>query len=100
MCSFRLGFEGVRVEGGGVVKHVEFMEPVELAEHEARAETDGMPLTQIAVDAFRLATETFAGLVEMAVVGQVMHANLKSVLGEPFAQFQRGVVGSLWNKVE
>jgi len=43
-------FERVSVEGREVVLDVEIVVPVEVAQHEARAEAGGAPVSQIAIN--------------------------------------------------
>lgn len=97
---FRLRLEGIRVEGGHVIQDIEVMQPVQLAEHEARAEADRTPLAEIAVDAFRLAAETFSRLIQVPVVVEVVHAHLKSVFTQPSAELHRIAIGPLGDEVE
>ena len=50
MASVWLWLEWVRVECRGIVLHIEIMQPIEIAQHEARSESRGSPFTCVAVD--------------------------------------------------
>ena len=58
-----LGFEGVGVEGRGVVRGIQIMQPVEIAEHEAGAEADGAPLAQVVIDECGVTNEILSAAV-------------------------------------
>ena len=83
-CAIWLGFERICIERGTVVLDVEISQPIEVSEHETGTEPRSTPFFQITIDLLRFALEVRPGGVEFAIVMQVVDADLKSTLNQPF----------------
>ena len=79
MRPIRLGLEWVRVECGRVIKHIQFVNPFQIPQHEPRPKTFGVPLTQEMVDPFGARLKSLLRLEELSVVTMVMHAHFETV---------------------
>ena len=68
----RLGLEGVRVEGGGVVFDIEMMEHFQVVVHAGTAEAHGAPFFQGAVDFDGLPPENRFGSKRIVIMMQAV----------------------------
>ena len=50
VATLWLRFERIRIERGRIVFDIEFLQPIEIIKHEPCAESDSVPLLQIAID--------------------------------------------------
>ena len=62
------------------------MQPVEFTQHEAGTESDGTPFLKIVVNPGDIAAELFFGEEQLAIVVEVVNADLEAVLHEPCAK--------------
>ena len=82
MTPVWLWLEWVRVERGGIVLHIEIMQPVKIAQHEPRPEPDRSPLSDVAIDSRSMPFEVAMRGKEPAIVFKVVYSDFESVGGE------------------
>jgi hypothetical protein len=80
VISFRLRFERIGIECGGVISNVQFVQPIQLAQHERGPESDSLPLSEIMVDAPGPLAEPPGGLIKPTVVFKIVDPDLKPIL--------------------
>ena len=82
VTAVRLWLEGVRVEGGRIVLHVEIMQPIEIAQHKPRPESRCPPFTRVVVDSYGASFESAMRGKEMAIMFKIVDPNFESAGGE------------------
>src|SRR5262249_52906416 len=80
-----LWLEWVRVEGGGIVLHVEIMQPIKIAQHKNRPESPGAPFTCIAVDSRGAFFKSATRGKQMAVMFKIVYTYFESAASELFS---------------
>ena len=100
MAPFRLRLEWVGIEGRHVILDIELMQPVEVVEHESRAKTNCLPILEISIDPNRVFPEFSRRTKQSAVVSQVVHAYLETVLEQFLAQRRGHSIVSFRDEIE
>src|SRR5208337_728340 len=96
-----LRLKWISVEGGGIIRDIQAVQPIKIVMHETGAKARCVPFLQIVIYALRAFDECLPCLVKLAVMTQIMHSNLKAVLKKVFPQFARHcVILRFRNKVE
>src|SRR4026209_2085619 len=68
--------------------------------HEARSETDSVPLAKEMVDTPGTGRKPSKRIVEFAIVAMVVDTDFETALGEPMPQFRRHAIRAFRDKVE
>src|SRR5207245_5165938 len=97
---FWLWLERIGVERRDVVSNLQFVQPIQLAQHERRSEACGPPLGEIAVDPRGPLPKPASGPVESSVVLKIVDAHFEAIAHEFFSQVPGGRISSLRNKIE
>src|SRR5882724_5038894 len=100
MAALGLGFEWIRIKSGGIVLHVELVQPIEVTQHESRSESRRFPLARISIDFGGVPREPATRGKEMAIVFKIVYPNLEAVGSEFLPQFSWDAVAPFWNKVK
>ena len=100
VAAVRLRLKRIGVKRGGVVLDLQVMQPAQVVEHEAGAETGRIPVLEVTIDVFGVLPELFPVPVEAAVMLEVMHAHLEAFGGQFRAQSGSDPVAALGDEVE
>src|SRR6266567_1206176 len=76
------------------------MQPVEVMAHEPGPEPDGIPFVEVMIDAFGGGPERRPRTIELSIVSQVVHPDLKSIRGQEVTKRFGSRISSFGNKVE
>src|ERR1017187_3057342 len=95
-----LRLKGVCIESRGIVLDIEIVQPIEFVEHEAGSKPGCGPFLHIGINSRRVLAESLAGLIEFAVMMQIMNADFESPLPKPRKQFRGNGVRSLGYEIE
>ena len=76
------------------------MQPIQVTEHEAGTEAGGVPVLKIEVNFDDIAAELFFGEEELAVVVEVVNADLEAMVSEPGAKGRGDGVVAFGNEVK
>ena len=96
----RLRFERIGVESRGVVLDLQLMQAIAIMQHEAGTETVRAPRRQVVVDALGVCRKITARPVKLAIMAQIVNANLKAFPHQFRPKFRRNTVFTLRNEIE
>jgi len=86
--AIRLGFEGIGVEGGGIVSNLQVVQPVQVADHGGGAEPYGAPILQIMVNPDRPSPKDLPRPIIQTVMQEAMNRDLKAPPLEAIAKLR------------
>src|SRR5205085_8840272 len=100
VSAFWLRFEGIGIEGGGVITNVQVMQPLQVVKHETRPESARAPFVKIMIDVSRVPAKGAPGSEQASVVSEIMDTDFKTIPDKLFAKFFGNAVCPFRHEIE
>src|SRR5215471_2989303 len=79
MAAFGLRLEWIGIECRRVVFDLQFVQPIEIVQHETGAKPACSPLSEVAINFLRVAVEAFSRCKQPAIMSEVVNSYLEPI---------------------